>query len=529
MFGLDAGLAQRGQLRLQAGDAGAQLGVLLGQLREPPGVQQHVGGGTHGVVEGGADRGEGGADAGLEVAGERQRRQGQQQRRQHGQGGDAGGGARPGHAQPSPREVRAPPDQRGGRRPTTAACTFCNVSVSSSASPQPCTDGAQRILRHVDREASLGGDAAIEAAQQAAPAGHGDAVHHQVGNELRRGPLDRLSHRAHDFVDNGRERVADLHRRDLDRLWQAGRQVAPAQVDRPLLVEREGGARLDLDRLGGAFADQHVVHLARVDGDRLVHRVAGRAHRGRDDDAAERDHGHLGGAAADIDDHGAGGLHHRQPRADRRGHRLFDQVGGAGAGGERSVMDGALLHLRRPARYADDDAGLRDAQPEALVHAADEVLKHAFRDAEVGDHAVAQRPYRHDRRGCAADHALRLVADGEDALRDAVDGDDRGFVDHDAAASHHHQGVGRTEVDADVVREHAQKRGQWIDHVLSRSHGESLGVRSRRRVGKAAGECNCAAEYTDARMGVASGRLRLAAAAGATPPRRRRRTRRCRR
>ena len=46
----------------------------------------------------------------------------------------------------------------------------------------------------------------------------------------------------------------------------------------------------------------------------------------RGDDAAERDHRDLGGAAADVDDHVAGRLVDRQARADRRGHRLLDDV-----------------------------------------------------------------------------------------------------------------------------------------------------------------------------------------------------------
>ena len=48
--------------------------------------------------------------------------------------------------------------------------------------------------------------------------------------------------------------------------------------------------------------------------DGLVHIVAAYAHGLREDDAAERDHGDLGGSAADVDDHAALGLVDGSPR-----------------------------------------------------------------------------------------------------------------------------------------------------------------------------------------------------------------------
>ena len=63
---------------------------------------------------------------------------------------------------------------------------------------------------------------------------------------------------------------------------------------------------------------------ADIGDDRLVHLVAAHPHRAAIDDAAERQHRDLGRAAADIDDHRAGRLGHRQPGADRCRHRLLD-------------------------------------------------------------------------------------------------------------------------------------------------------------------------------------------------------------
>ena len=105
-------------------------------------------------------------------------------------------------------------------------------------------------------------------------------------------------------------------------------------------------ADLELDLLGGLLADQELVLALDVVDDRLVHLVAADAQRLRDDDPAERDHGDLGRAAADVDDHVPGRLGDGQPGADRGRHRLLDQVGLARAGRERRLLDRALLDAR---------------------------------------------------------------------------------------------------------------------------------------------------------------------------------------
>ena len=66
---------------------------------------------------------------------------------------------------------------------------------------------------------------------------------------------------------------------------------------------RRAAADLELDRLGGGLADRQPVVAADVAGQRLVEVVAAHAQRARHHDPAERDHGHLAGAAADVDDH----------------------------------------------------------------------------------------------------------------------------------------------------------------------------------------------------------------------------------
>ena len=167
-----------------------------------------------------------------------------------------------------------------------------------------------------------------------------------------------------------------------------GQHVATPHLGLHLLGQPVARADLELDLLGRLLADEELVLLLDVVDDRVVHLVAADAERLRDDDAAERDHGDLGRAAADVDDHVPGRLADRQAGADRGRHRLLDQVGLARAGGERRVLDGALLDPVTPGGNADDHARVGKAM---LVHLLDEVPQHLLGDVEVGDDAVLER------------------------------------------------------------------------------------------------------------------------------------------
>ena len=102
-----------------------------------------------------------------------------------------------------------------------------------------------------------------------------------------------------------------------------------------------------------------------------------------------------------------------KPRADRRGHRLLDHEHRlAGARELGRLLHRAALDAGDARRDADDHARLR---PLALVHPLDEVAEHLLADVEVGDHAVLQRADGLDVAGRAAEHALRLGADREQA------------------------------------------------------------------------------------------------------------------
>src|SRR3981189_488499 len=60
--------------------------------------------------------------------------------------------------------------------------------------------------------------------------------------------------------------------------------------------------------------------------------------------------------------------------ADGCGHRVLDDVGGPGSGGDGSLFDCPLLDAGDPGGYADHDARL--GEHPSLVHLLDEVAEH---------------------------------------------------------------------------------------------------------------------------------------------------------
>src|SRR5690349_10314873 len=180
--------------------------------------------------------------------------------------------------------------------------------------------GVERVGRDHDRHAGLVVEAGLEAVEQRAAAGQGDALLHDVGGELRRGLVERDLHRVDDRRHRLLHRLADLLRGGDDRLREAGDEVAPADLCVQLLLEGPRRPERDLHLLRGAIADGEAVLLLDELHDRLVELIATDADGLAAHDAAERDDRDLGGATADVDDHVAGGLLHREARADGGGH-----------------------------------------------------------------------------------------------------------------------------------------------------------------------------------------------------------------
>ncbi len=173
-------------------------------------------------------------------------------------------------------------------------------------------------------------------------------------------------------------------------------------------------------------------------------------------DTAQRDHRDLRGPPADIDDHVAHGLFHIDPDADRRGHGFVDQVDLLRARVLRTVPHGALLHFGDAARNADHHTQVRGEQLSTGLDHLDHPFDHLFGGLEVRDHTIAQRPHGFDVLVRLAVHLLGLAADGDDTPGGTVHR-------HNARFVHHHlvimddQGVGRTEVDRDLLGEEVEQ------------------------------------------------------------------------
>src|SRR5439155_24910940 len=121
----------------------------------------------------------------------------------------------------------------------------------------------------------------------------------------------------------------------------------------------------------------------------------------------------------------------------------------------------------------------------SVLYLLDEGMDHLLDNVEVADHTVAQRTDRHDVGRGAADHALRLRPDGQDALGARVHSDDARLTDDDPAVAHGDQGVGRAEVDAHVVGEQAEQAVEdaqdasgscWRGLVGPGTHGRCRGA-----------------------------------------------------
>ena len=99
----------------------------------------------------------------------------------------------------------------------------------------------------------------------------------------------------------------------------------------------------------------------------------------------------------------------------------------------------------------------------------DKVAKHGGGDVEIGDDAVLQRADGSDGSRGAADHFLGFGAHGHHNVLLHIGGHHRGLPDGDALALDIDQGVGRPQIDADVmVEKHNELSFFFIAPVLRR-------------------------------------------------------------
>ena len=85
-----------------------------------------------------------------------------------------------------------------------------------------------------------------------------------------------------------------------------------------------------------------------------------------------------------------------------------------------------------------------------------EPAQHLFGHLEVADHAVAERTGRADRRRRAADHPLRVLADGQHLPRPLVERDHGRLEQHDPLPAHVDDRVGGAKIDGHIASAPAQ-------------------------------------------------------------------------
>src|SRR5690606_19601227 len=306
----------------------------------------------------------------------------------------------------------------------------------------------ERLAHDPHRHLALLRQPKVQPLEQRAAADEVDAVLDEVLRELGRRLADAGEHRVDDRVDRFGDGLPHLRGGEDDGLGEPGHQLAAPDLGAHLVGGRVGGADEDLDLLRRLLADRDAVLPADVGDDRRVDVEGANAHRLERDDAAERDQRGLGGAAADVDDHVRHRLVDRQPRPDRRGHRLLDQLRLHGAGLAGRLGHRPLLDRGDRGRHADDDAGtVEPVDADPLEQQADHLLGHL----EVGDRPFAQRPHGDDVARGAPDHLPGVAPHRQHLVGAAVERDDRGLVQDDALTPGVHQRVRGAQVDREVA------------------------------------------------------------------------------
>jgi 4-amino-4-deoxy-L-arabinose transferase-like glycosyltransferase len=141
---------------------------------------------------------------------------------------------------------------RRRRRPPQLARDEAELVQMGQRLPRAHRHAGQRRLRPVHGHSRLRRHHLRKSSDQSAAAGEQDAVAGDVGGQLRRGLLQRVTDRLQDLPQRLRDRIPDLLGAQRDRCGQARGQVATANLGDLLLPLGDRRAELDLDRLGGA-------------------------------------------------------------------------------------------------------------------------------------------------------------------------------------------------------------------------------------------------------------------------------------
>ena len=120
------------------------------------------------------------------------------------------------------------------------------------------------------------------------------------------------------------------------------------------------------------------------------------------------------------------------------------------------IEHGALLDLRHTTGDTNDNARAGYGHQRLLVGLANEILQHGLGDLKLGDNAIAQGANGDDVGRRSPDHLARFCTDSQRPAASLLNRHPGRLVDHDAATAHAYQGVGGSQVNADVEGEKAE-------------------------------------------------------------------------
>ena len=294
-----------------------------------------------------------------------------------------------------------------------------------------------------------------------------DAVAVDVTGQLGGRLFQHLMGGGADLLAQAHDRLVEVGGGDVDPDGQAGEQAAALDLHRLVEVGLLGAAGHVLFQvLGGALADGDAELVAHELEDLLVVVVARDADAGGLDLAAEAQHGDVGGAAADVDDHPAIGDGDVDAGAEGGGDRLIDEVDLTGTGGHDGLHHGVALDAGDGGGHADGHPGLDHVGAVDLIdEAADQLAGHGV----VADDAVLQREDGGDVVGRAAHHCEGLVSCLEHAVLAGVHRHYAGLVEDDALPLLRDDNSRRTKIDTDVVLCHSREFLSLLPHSLLRS------------------------------------------------------------
>ena len=183
---------------------------------------------------------------------------------------------------------------------------------------------------------------------------------------------------------------------------------------RLIFFHRDRRANGDLDILGGWLTDDQPILFSCICHNRIIQLHTADADRVGGDNAVEGNDGGFTHAAAQINDHVAGGCADRKPGAQRCGKRLLNQKYFAAAGLQRRLMHGAAFHARHAVRHTDHDARFKETK--RSDNFLNEVKEHTLGHFVIGNDAILKRTQHFNRIRRAPLHLFCFLPNGDDLL-----------------------------------------------------------------------------------------------------------------